>query len=206
MRTRSRRWRVVVSTLLGIGILAAVLGAVFVTSWYGIPQSSPTRSHLQFVGSSYETFPPCAVVSVSWSDENGSAVGFAVLQPGGGVRAVTCNSPVLASPSPPSRCPPSVCTTNYGGGMIVLYQNATHGTLEFCAIRGSYILAGYQVPNSLNASSDLISVNLSYSVSVIPADWYVPARAGLLILGFATPVAALAAVVESRVRGRRLRG
>jgi hypothetical protein len=195
--------RAILAVFGSIAIAAVILGSICVGSLYGWPESSPTARAVVFLHSQGEQFPTCALVSISWQDENRSAVGFTVVQTAGGVRAVTCDYPSLTAPDPPNDCPPAVCSgVYYSGAPPILYQAGTNGTAQFVASQSDYTFIAYGLPSTTNTSSDRISVGLSYTTPVIPPTWYLGTRAGLVVDGLVAIAAGIAFAYLGRTQRR----
>ncbi len=159
--------------------------------------------------------PNCALLSVTWNDLDGHAIGFGSYE--GGPARLTSSCPDLTVPlapeSPPNQCPPWYC--NRTGPIIDAvegtYQVGTHGSFRFVDTQGA---VGFwaNVAGTNASSPDSVGIAYSYSVPVLAAlsappgsEPPVPSLAWALLVPFVIALWAAAVAVLAR-RGRPPRG
>jgi hypothetical protein len=167
-------WGASVACIVAILILASPWLLVVPFFYDHQPMSSGGSSTFIMVGSTPSAInvPNCAVVSVSWTDLAGRAVGFGSYQGGPDHLASSCSDAgiPLAPESPPNHCPPWFC--NYTGAVLEsalgTYQVGSSGTFEFVDTQGAF---GFwaNVDGNNSTSQDPISIHYIYSIPIFSA-------------------------------------
>jgi hypothetical protein len=134
------------------------------------PAGSSTQTMVGSTSYNGINVPNCALVSVSWTNLAGRAVGIGAWQGGEAVLISSCPDVriPLAPATPPSACPPTICipgAIRLGPGPM-FYQTGISGSFQFVQTQpGGFGLWANAEGTNLT-SQDPISVHYSYSVPV----------------------------------------